>query len=283
MPEKTPPPDILQLPYSERQLIVVQPDDVVAATRQAEAPTTENDAPPDWKDSALRVGKAAFRFTILSPITDITFDALSAWAKAREGGLNVLQVARSEASRLQFPPGHPREQSLYVAHPALPSVYYTTASFHRMVFEHKFAEAIYLLMSLGAAQIIVEHVRGWSREFSARISTPLPEVDAKIEASNLATSATSLLFEATLNNKQVPAIPDELVWYAHEPTWQAVAKGRIQFGLSQFSLTVNYDDDFSVNSGLKLRVQKAGLDLGGTFEDHLATTWKIHGKFGSDV
>lgn len=282
MPENTPAFDIHQLPYSERQLIVVQPDEVVSATRQAEAATNVNNGQTDWKEVALRVGKVAFRFTILSPISDITFDALSAWAKAREGGLNVLQVARSEASSLIFPPGHPREQALYVAHPALPSVYYTTASFHRMAFEHKFAEAIYLLMSLGATQITVEHVRGWSREFSSRISTPLPEAEAKFEASKTSTSSSSLLFEATLNNKQTPAIPDELVWYAHEPTWQAVAKGRIQFGLSQFSLTVSYEDDFGVNAGLKLRVQKAGLDLGGTFEDHLATTWKIHGKFGNN-
>jgi hypothetical protein len=282
MTKNTLPFDILQMPYSERQLIVVQPDEVVKATRQAEAATIVNNGQPDWKEIALQVGKVAFRFTILRPITDITFDALSAWAKAREGGLNVLQVARSEASRLKFPPGHPREQALYVAHPALPSVYYTTASFHRMAFEHKFAEAIYLLMSLGATQITVEHVRGWSREFSARLATPLPESDVKLEASKSSTGSSSLLFEATLNNKQTPAIPSALVWYEHEPTWQEIAKGRIQFGLSQFSLTVNYDDDFGVNAGLKLRVQKAGLDLGGTFEDHLATTWKIHGKFGND-
>jgi hypothetical protein len=73
------------------------------------------------------------------------------------------------------------------------------------------------------------------------------------------------------------------VWYLHEPTWQAIAKGRTQFGLSQFSLTVNYEDDFGVNAGLKVRVQKAGLDLGGNFEDHTATTWKIHGTFASDA
>src|SRR5690349_15030952 len=120
MPDNIPPVNVLQLPYSDRQLIVVQPDEVVAATRRAEAATV-NDNPPDWKAIALRVGKEAFRFTILRPITDITFDALTAWAQAREGGLNVLQVTRSDALNLEFPPGHPREQALYVAHPALPS------------------------------------------------------------------------------------------------------------------------------------------------------------------
>ena len=274
--------DLLQLPYSERQLVVVQSDEVVAATRKAQTTAITDDAPTDWKAIALRVGKEAWKLTIFG-MADVTIEALSAWAKARESGLNVLQISRSDASRLQFPPGHPREQALYVAHPALPSVYYTTATFHRMAFEHKFSEAIYLLMSLGATKITVEHIRGWSREFSAKLSAPIPKAESKLDALRTSSSESSLLFEATLANKQSPAIPANLVWFPHEPTWQAIAMGRTQFGLSQFSLTVNYEDDFGVNAGLKVRVQKAGLDLGGNFEDHMATTWKIHGTFGGDV
>lgn len=274
--------DLLDLPYSERQLVIVQPDEVAAAARRtAESPKPEEGA-TDWKAIAARIGKVALNHSIYGTVIEITTEAINAWAKARESGLNVLQIGRTEAQALRFPPGHPREQTLYVAHPALPSVYYTTAAFHRMAFEHKFAEAILLLMSLGARKITVEHVRGWSREFSAKISTPLPEIDATASAGHSAKSGSSLLFEATLNNKHVPSIPSDLVWFSHEPTWQAVANGRMQFGLSQFSLTVNYEDDFGVNAGLKVRVQKAGLDLGGTFEDHTATTWKIYGVFAVD-
>lgn len=271
--------DLLTLPYSERQLVIIQPDEVAAAARRATGQQKPNEGPTDWKAIASRVGKVALSFSIYGPVIEITTEALNAWARARESGLNILQIGRSEAQTLSFPPGHPREQTLYVAHPALPSVYYTTAAFHRMAFEHKFSEAILLLMNLGASKITVEHVRGWSREFSAKISAPLPKIDAEASVGHSAKSGSSLLFEATLNNKHVPSIPTDLVWFAHEPTWQAVAKGRMAFGLSQFSLTVNYEDDFGVNAGLKLRVQKAGLDLGGTFEDHMATTWKIYGDF----
>lgn len=271
--------DLLALPYSERQLVIIQPDEVAAAARRTAEPPRTEAGPTDWKAIAARIGKMGLNFSIYGPVVEITIDALNAWARARESGLNVLQIGRTEAQALKFPPGHPREQTLYVAHPALPSVYYTTAAFHRMAFEHKFSEAILLLMSLGASKITVEHVRGWSREFSANISAPLPKIDAAVSAGHSAKTGSSLLFEATLNNKHVPSIPIDLVWFSHEPTWQAVAKGRMQFGLSQFSLTVNYEDDFGVNAGLKLRVQKAGLDLGGTFEDHTATTWKIYGDF----
>lgn len=270
-------PELLKLPYSERQLVIVQPDEIAAAARSSQE---SNEKPSDWKSIATRIGRVALSLSIYEPIIEITTDTINAWAKARESGLNVLQIGRTEAQALRFPPGHPREQALYVAHPALPSVYYTTATFHRMAFEHKFSEAIVLLMSLGATKITVEHIRGWSREFSANISAPLAEADVAASAGHSAKSGHALLFEATLNNSKAPSIPHDLVWFSHEPTWQAVAQGRMKYGLSQFSLTVNYDDDFGVNAGLKIRVQKAGLDLGGTFEDHTATTWKIYGDFG---
>jgi len=137
--------DFLDLPYSERQLIIVQPDEIAAAARRAAENPRPDEGPADWKTIAARIGTAAIKFSIYGAAIEITIDAINAWARARESGLNVRQIGRTEAQTLQFPPGHPREQTLYVAHPALPSVYYTTAAFHRMAFEHKFAEAIYLL------------------------------------------------------------------------------------------------------------------------------------------
>lgn len=271
---------LLTLPYSQRQLVIVQPDEVAAAAREAEKDTRSSNEPADWKAIVARVGRVAYSLTILGAV-EITIESLSAWAKAREAGLNVLQISRSESQELQFPPGHPRDQLLYVAHPAQPSVYYTAATFHRMAFEHKFSEAILLLMSLGASHIVVEHIRGWSREFSTKLSAPIPGATVNLDAAGETKSSSSLLFEASLENGLPARLPEDLVWYPHEPTWQAVARGRLEFGLQQFSLTVNYEDDFGVNAGLKLRVQKAGLDVGGAFEDHTATTWKIHGKFAS--
>jgi hypothetical protein len=275
-----PPLDVTQLPYSRRQLVIVQPDSVVAAAREAEANAASQSGDTDWVDVAARVAKMMLGMkSIYGMAFELASDALKAWAKARESGLDVLQIGHTEAAALQFPPGHPREQTMYVAHPAVPTVYYTASVFHRMAFEHKFSEAVRLLMSLGASEIVVEHVHGWSREFSANISAGLPEADAKLSANKTDSASSRLLFEARFKNKKVPALPAGMVWYPHEPTWQAVATGRLDFGMQQFSLNVVYEDDFGVNAGLKGRAQKAGLELGGSFEDHKATTWKIHGKF----
>ncbi|WP_321920026.1 hypothetical protein [Paraburkholderia tropica] len=273
--------DVLELSYPERQLVVVLDDAVVQATRKA-AEAARNGTGADWTAVVEKIAQGVKRLDTIGPLITIagaTYDELRAWAKAREGGLNILQVGRSEAGRLRFPPGHPRDRALYVAHPATPSVYYTMASFHRMAFEHKFSEAVSLLMSLGATEIEVEHIQGWDRKFTSQMSVPLQQVDASGHASQSTGRKSSLLFKASYDNKQDATVPEGLVWFAHEPTWQVLADGRIKYGLHEFSLAVNYEDDFGVNAGMKLRVQKAGLDIGGTFEDHVATTWKLTGKF----
>jgi hypothetical protein len=155
------------------------------------------------------------------------------------------------------------------------------ADFHRVTFEHKFCEAVELLMSLGAKKMRVEHVTGWSKDFSARLSVPLgtPSEKVTLEAGKHSATRSGLLYEASLLGTDEPTVPDSLVWYAHEPTWQAVAKGRIGFGLSDFSLSVAYEDDFGINAGLKVAVLKAGLELGGKFEDHQSTVWRLEGSF----
>ena len=158
--------------------------------------------------------------------------------------------------------------------------YYPAADFHRFTFEHKFSEAIDLLIHLGATKLRVERVRGWSREYagSFRASGPTGE-SVGMEVGAKSRSRNELLFEANLPGTHAPVLPDTLVWYPHEPTWQSIANGRLKFGLQNFSLNVSYDDDFGVHAGLKASVRKTGLDLGGSFEDHEATLWEINGEF----
>ena len=255
---------LLELPYSERQKIVVVDDAAAQSERQAA------------RSEQLTVGKAALR--VLVPGFAYV-DLIRALSRLREEGVSVLKVGRSDSSLLDFPPGHPRDKVVYVGHPAKPTIYYAVADFHRVTFEHKFSEAIDLLMHLGATTIRVEHVRGWSREFAANLSVPLGSVDAGMETGTHSDSRARLLFEATLSGETEPELPDGLVWYPHEPTWQSVANGRLRFGLHDFSLSVSYEDDFGVHAGLKASALKAGLEIGGKFEDHEATTWKISGKF----
>jgi hypothetical protein len=71
------------------------------------------------------------------------------------------------------------------------------------------------------------------------------------------------------------------VWFNHEPTWQAIAEGRLMHGLKNFSIDLKYADDFGINAGLAAKIRKTGLDVGGKFEDHQSTHWRISGRFAT--
>ncbi|GAB5097947.1 hypothetical protein [Caballeronia sp. HLA56] len=185
------------------QLIVVASDEVVRAAKEAEAKQPKNGF------DFTSVADKAFKFFIggnfvTSAIVGVA-EALVALYKARENGLNIVQISETDAKRLTFPLGHPRQGTLYVGHPAKEEVYFAVASFHRLAFEHKFSEAINLLMSLGASEIKVEHVRGWSREFAANLSAPIPEVTVHAELSSKQSSSSSLLYEASLPGQRLLA------------------------------------------------------------------------------
>lgn len=156
------------------------------------------------------------------------------------------------------------------------------AEFHRTIFEHKLSEAVRLLMQLGAAQIRVEHVSGWANDFSAKISVPLGGASENVggHAETYSKAQSQILYEAQLAGTTVPSLPSDLTWYKHEPTWQAVADGRLNHGLMNFSIGLSYTDDFGINAGLAAKFQKTGLEVGGKFEDHRSTVWRIDGRFG---
>ena len=269
---------ILSLPYSDRQLIVISDDELIAETKKKGRLAVQGKEGVRWGEivSAAILDLVPLPFTRTLQVA--AQEALRAWGKARDSGLKVLPVGKNEAEGISFPPGHPREGILYIGHPAMPHVYYTMADFHRVTFEHKFSEAIEVLMSLGATWIKVEHVQGWSNEFSSRISIPLADASVSAKGGTKTSSGRKLLYEANLPGVAA-SLPDDLVWYTHQPTWKSIALGRLKYGLTDFSMSVSYDDDFGINAGLKLSVAKTGLDVGGSFEDHVSTTWHLEGKF----
>jgi len=283
MPAKDDVQKFLELSYSDRQLIVVLEDALIEATQREEGKALKavrkHPEGIDW----MRITEAAAMTLVPfgSLIAEVTREAIRAYGRAKESGIQVLPIGKTTAKSVVFPLGHPRDGVVYVGHPAIPNVYYSMADFHRATFEHKFCEAIELLMGLGATEVLVEHIAGWAEEFSANLSVPLGSAETSLAAHGGFKSKEShkLLYKASLPGILAPAMPEKSIWLSHEPTWQTIAKGRMQFGLRDFSLDVSYKDDFGVNAGLKAAVSKTGLDLGGKFEEHQSTVWRLSGKF----
>ncbi len=282
------PPAFTDLPYADRRLIVFDP-----SCQEAKENHMPSMAPAPRSPSLTKAAMehATDLLLITSPMLLIAKKSIEWGAKAWTAGTSpvpgsgsttmIVTIGRNERDALKFPPGHPNERVVYVGHPLDPPVYWPLAHFHRFAFEHKVSEAIQLIMALGATTMTVEHVAGWSRDMSARLNIPIPETPASINASASATgkSDSQALFKATLRGSEHPELPDGLIWFPHEPTWQQIANGRLKYGLRDFSLSVNYSDDFGIDASLAAKVEALELTLGGSFQRHEATVWKIQGTF----
>jgi hypothetical protein len=208
-----------------------------------------------------------------------TWKNLKEW---RRLGVDALPVARSEAEALlAFPFGHPIANTLYVGHPQAKTLYYPAAQFHRKLFEHKTAEAIRLLRSLGSIRIRIESMEGWSSEFFSELDLPLSAKGYQVgaEVSGTRQSASRILWEEHLPGTKRPTLPDGLVWFHHEPIWQSVAEGRLNYGSKNFRLEVAYKDDYGIGANVSGKAQLTNIELGGKFEEYKSTLWRMEGEY----
>lgn len=86
-------------------------------------------------------------------------------------------------------------------------------------------------------------------------------------------------FEEHFRPKKEPRVPDGLVWYENEASWQAVAQRRMNFGTSQFKAHLRYEDSFGIDASLKVGLDKLGVKLGGNYSEFEATEWVYEGEF----
>jgi hypothetical protein len=194
---------------------------------------------------------------------------------------NVLNVTLEEVRDvLEFPPGHPIAEHVYVGHPLLPKHYLPLASFHRILFEEKVNELVNLLASLGATRVRVLHSTGYRR--SGEAEAAIGEA-AEAKASNQQEKKSEVLWEERYRPQGEPKLPDNLIWYGSEKSWQGLADRRIRFRTTTFAVKLNYSENYGVDIKLKTAVEKIGLKLSGQFADFVSTTWEFSGEFLDSV
>ncbi|HWR40508.1 MAG TPA: hypothetical protein VN611_13500, partial [Patescibacteria group bacterium] len=280
MPQRKP---FFELPYSERQFIVFAGDEVVEANEKAEALNAE-----DWK---YFVSAEAYIDYIKSQIGPVTQDLLwringllRSYLAAKKEGIKLRLVERNLAASFQLPPGHPRDHTVYVGHPAQPQRYMMLADFHREVFQHKFSEIISILLNLGARDIHVKSMKGWGLDFlisldPVHLSLPVNDGGFKSCQELQGNVEQVVLLHTAPDIHTAPSLPESVLWYPFEPTWKWVGEGRMKFGLDQYVVDLGYREDYDVNEQLKVKLEKAGFSLGGDLEKQVATLWRLFGQF----
>ena len=280
--------NLTELPYSERQLIVIVPDDAKVAELKAmeEAKNSNEDEKSStwWDYATSAVTLVAPRLSPYWLGAEFVVGIYNGIKKLRQKEISIKTVSCTSSDSLTFAPGHPQKKCVYVGNPVNPQVYFSLADFHRMMIESKFTEVVNLLMSLGAEDIKAERVMGWGSEITASVDGKLPTQDeAGIKVCSSRSNEKSFLFEAKLNSTATPKIPENLSWFPFEPTWQMISQGRIYHGLKNFTLNVNYLENFGITADLNSSIKGGGLSIGGQFTEHQSTIWKITGQFADKI
>jgi hypothetical protein len=254
------------MPYNRRRIIVVTDDK-----------TRREDTSPGW-----RAARTILPLVPYGVAAVMVMDLIKIRREMQRSGEDLTAISSVGAAQLRFPVGHPRKNVAYIGHPVDPAVYIPVADFHRFLFEHKVAEALRVIRSLGAVTIEVSRVEGWDQSIGVSLGAEIPRLDAvdlSASASRERKNQRMVLSTMRLTPAHPPALPPDLVWLPHEPLWQEIARARLESGLDSFVLDVRASDDYGVNTRLKALVSKVGLEAGGSYVEHRDTLWRLQGAF----
>lgn len=207
-------------------------------TKEGEKITLKQDATSDFysydemfKDKFLE--QPYNKRKILLPVKDYT--------DLSQEVVNVLSV--DNLPKIEFPIGHPIANQLYIGHPYLPHKYIPFENYQLELIEDKVREFCSLVQKLGATEITIECINATSSDgtisgkksgsMNAQHKVIDGNASGKIEYSrHLIDELThSINMRQTFTPTQAPILPEGMVWYKHEPSWQRLYAQRMEGSL----------------------------------------------------
>lgn len=292
---------LLSKPYAERQIIIIGPRDEEEANSSIidwvkfgnalgiDWVKFEKKLGADWKVAGIDLKKLAAKSAEFYIKSNLIYWIIYGIKKSykrfhkKDFDFNRLLVLTYEQanSEISFPAGHPLIDFCYVGHPILPNRYFPIASFHNVLFEEKVNELVTIIASLGANRLKVRCAQGYksSAGISFSISEPQSGSNVGAEAGYSREAQREGIFEETYSSAGQPKIPDGLVWFKSEPSWQALAERRLKYNTQTFHTQLTYREDYGINTNLTLGLQKSGVKFGGNFNKFESTLWEFEGEF----
>lgn len=131
----------LGLPYIDRQQIIFV-DDLVFDAQSNVASAGDKESDLGFTTAILKYIYDFIRPTTGELVVESIKLVLQAYEQAKRKGLRVRMAPKRWIPDFHLPAGHSRDAVLYIAHPVTPTMYLSAADFHRVTFEHKFAELL---------------------------------------------------------------------------------------------------------------------------------------------
>lgn len=174
---------------------------------------------------------------ILSPVNYYT--------DLRQNHLNVIDIKKLSNSGIIFPIGHPIALQLYVGHPYIKKKYLPFDNYELELIEDKVREFCQLVQCLGAKEISIECINSMANNYNSsvqqNVSGKVDYMFASASGSGNINKSQHLIDEISksinlhqkFKPRTQPYLPDGLVWYPNEPSWQRLYEQRMHGELLQ--------------------------------------------------
>ena len=204
--------------------------------------------------------------------------------------LSVVDINHLPA--IHFPMGHPIANQLYVGHPYIPSNYIPFENYELTFIEDKVREFCQIMQYLGATEINIECINSSSsnkdtnlqQKGSANANYKLASLSGEGERNRtdkfLEDISQSINLHQKFYPKSQPMLPPDLVWYAHEPSWQRLCNQRMQGALMEHEERIETKKSQVVeNSELKrisAEVKWLFVEANGNWEQSMEEKFEAH-------
>lgn len=202
--------------------------------------------------------------------------------------LSVIDINNLPA--IHFPMGHPVANQLYVGHPYIPSNYIPFENYELTFIEDKVREFCQIMQYLGATEINIECINTSSsnrdtnlqQKGSGGVNYNSASGEAERNRTNkfLEDISQSINLHQKFYPKSKPMLPPDLVWYAHEPSWQRLYNQRMQGALMEHEERIETKKSQVVeNSELKhisAEVKWLFVEANGNWEQSMEKKFEAH-------
>lgn len=223
------------------------------------------------------------------------------YSTLEQNSIAVLHI--NELDNLTFPIGHPMVNQLYVAHPLIQNHYIPFENYEVELIQDRVREFCSLMEGMGATSITVGYQQFNVSESESYANTnALAAVGMKFYSAQanvnqqetnkfMQSLGQSLNLHQTYNPFQQPFIPDNLIWYPQEPTWQRLVEQRLRGSITSHTESIetnktqviNNDSLSEIQAELQVLLSNANLEISTstseTLKQHDNVVLQIHVEF----
>ena len=208
-------------------------------------------------------------------------------------------------SCIKFPMGHPVSNELYIGHPYKPELYVPYENSEDLFFVDKIHELCYLLECLGAEEISITSIKGrnvteignFNAVMSGNADIGLSTLNGDLSATGSSKRTSNSNIQRTITQKfdpmKKPYIPEGLIWYQEQATWQRLANSRLSGNLLEYNEYVSSSETKFVSNTERTNIKasaeylwnqvnvNAEINSKEQFKESTETQWKVEVKFRS--